>query len=266
MDNRPIGIFDSGVGGLTVVKEVIEKLPREEIIYFGDTARVPYGSKSKETITKFSTQIVNFLLSKNVKAIIVACNTASANSYEVLTKIFDIPFVEMVIPGAESCLSVTKNNIVGVIGTEGTIRSKAYENLLIKNRENIKVYSKACPLFVPLAEEGWNNNTVAKITTEIYLQELIDKDIDTLILGCTHYPLLYNCIKETVGSINIINPAKAASTKMLEFLTDKDLLRNKNEEPIHKFFVSDNTEKFNKICKLVLDEDYIAKKIDIELY
>lgn len=266
MDNRPIGIFDSGVGGLTVVKEVIEKLPMEKIIYFGDTARVPYGSKSKETITKFSIQIVNFLLSEDVKAVIIACNTASANSYDALTEIFNIPFVEMVIPGVESSIEITKNNVIGVIGTEGTIRSKAYENLIIKKRENIKVYSKACPLFVPLAEEGWSNNSVAKITAEIYLQELIDKEIDTLILGCTHYPLLYDCIKQTIGSINIINPAKAASTKILEFLTNNNLLREENEEPIHKFFVSDNTEKFNKICKLVLNKNYLADKINIESY
>lgn len=267
MNNNPIGIFDSGVGGLTVVHEVQKALPNEEIIYFGDTARVPYGSKSKETITKYSKQIVHFLLSKNVKAIIIACGTVSSNSYEELTEAFDIPIIEMVTHGVNACLAVTKNNRVGVIGTEGTIRSHAYDTLLKKKCPEIEVYSKACPLFVPLAEEGWTNNSIAQLTTEIYLQELIDKKIDSLILACTHYPLLLDSIKKMVGDIEIINPAIEAADKMKFFLEANNLKRNGSEpSPAHNFYISDNTEKFNRICQLVLGDDSHAQMVDIEKY
>ena len=264
MDNRPIGVFDSGVGGLTVVSQVVRTLPHEEIVYFGDTARLPYGSKSKEIVTKFSREIVNFLLEKDVKAIIIACNTASSNSYEALITEFDIPIIEVVSPAVTACLKTTKNNIVGVIGTEATIRSQAYQRQLQNNKTDIQVYSKSCPLFVHLAEEGWTNNSVAHMTTEIYLQELIDKEIDTLILGCTHYPLLEQCIKQITGNIKIINPAGAAATEMKKFLTAHNSLRNpQNYPPQHKFYVSDNTRKFNKLCKLVLDDIYEAKLVDL---
>ena len=161
MDIRPIGIFDSGVGGLTVVGEILKELPNEAIIYFGDTARVPYGSKSIETVTKYSTQIVNFLLNKNVKAVVIACNTVSSNSYTFLAERFNVPMVEVVSPGAAECANVTKNNIVGVIGTERTVSSGAYERLIKAANPKITVYQKACPLFVPLAEEGWVDNNVA---------------------------------------------------------------------------------------------------------
>ena len=215
MDKRPIGIFDSGVGGLTVVKEVIRELPFEETVYFGDTARVPYGSKSKETVTKFSSQIIRFLKSKNVKAVIIACNTVSSNSFEELREEFpNLPIIEVVGPGAESCIKATKNNIVGVIGTEATIKSGAYEKRIKALDPKIKVYSKACPLFVPLAEEGWTNNEVAKQTANIYLKELIETGMDCILLGCTHYPLLKACIGETVGKeVKIIDPAAATAKK-----------------------------------------------------
>lgn len=263
MDNRPIGIFDSGIGGLTVVREVMEHLPNEEIIYFGDTARLPYGSKSKEIVTKFSKEITTFLLSKNVKAIIIACNTASSNSYRELIAEFDIPIIEVVAPAVQECLRTTLNNVVGVIGTEATIRSKAYETEIKKQNPDIDVYSRSCPLFVHLAEEGWTDNTVAHITTEIYLQQLIDMGIDTLILGCTHYPLLENSIKRVTGDIKIINPAYAIALKMKDFLTENDMLTAKDQPPIHHFYVSDNTEKFNKMCNLILNNIYSVTKTSI---
>lgn len=267
MDNRPIGIFDSGVGGLTVVKQIIQALPKEDIIYFGDTARVPYGSKTRETVTKFSSQIIRFLLSKNVKAVIIACNTVSSNSYEDLIKEFDIPIIEVVTPGVEACLESTKNGIIGVIGTESTIRSGAYENKLYEkySKIKIKVYSKACPLFVPLAEEGWTDNPVSRITSEIYLRELIMKKIDTLVLGCTHYPLLKNCIRKTVGEkVTIVDPAMATAQRTREYLEIYDML-GKNEGKA-TFYVSDNTEKFSIICKAILGKDCTAEKIDIDKY
>lgn len=267
MDNRPIGIFDSGVGGLTVVKEVIKELPYEETIYFGDTARVPYGAKSKETVTKFSNQIIRFLISKKVKAVIIACNTVSSNSFDELTQEFvNLPIIEVVGPGVESCIKATENNIVGVIGTQATIESGAYEKRIKAVRPDIKVYSKACPLFVPLAEEGWTKNEVAKKTAEIYLKELTESGMDSIILGCTHYPLLKACIGETVGEkVKIVNPAAATAKKMKEFLEKNNMLNNGNTEK-HTFYVSDNTKKFNDICSVTLKHNYSAQKVDIERY
>ncbi len=265
MDNRAIGVFDSGVGGLTVANEIMRELPNEEIIYFGDTARVPYGSKSKETVTKFSRQMVNFLIEKNVKVIVAACNTVCSNSYGELVAEFDIPIFDVVRAGVVACLHSTKNNTVGVIGTEATIRSGAYERLLKEYRPDINVYSKACPLFVPLAEEGWTSNSVASITTEIYLQELIDKEIDSLLLGCTHYPLLYDCITRTAGSIKIINPAAHMARMINDYLAENNMLTEK-KEPSHLFYVSDNTLKFGRTCKLVLKRNFDAEVIDIENY
>lgn len=266
MDNRPIGIFDSGVGGLTVVSEVIKLLPNEDIIYFGDTARVPYGSKSKETVLKFSSQIIRFLMSKNVKAIIIACNTVSSNCFSDLRDCFNIPIVEVVGPGAYACTKATKNNIVGVIGTEATIRSKAYEDKIKFINNSIKVYSKSCPLFVPLAEEGWTDNEITEMTAEIYLRELIDKGIDSILLGCTHYPLLKGCIKSIIGeNINIINPAETTALNIKTFLENNNMINGENSHT-HIFYVSDNTIKFDSICNIVLNEKYKAQIVDIEKY
>jgi len=265
MDNRPIGIFDSGVGGLTVVKQVIKALPDENIIYFGDTARVPYGSKSKETVTKFSSQIIKFLLSKNVKAVIIACNTVSSNCFEELRERFDIPIVEVVTPGVESCVRRTVNKIVGVIGTEATIRSGAYEKKIIELDKDFKIYSKACPLFVPLAEEGWADSEVARLTAEIYLKELIEKGIGSIVLGCTHYPILKRCIGGVIGeSVKIIDPAYEAAGKMRIFLQKNRMLSAGGGNI--DFFVSDKNEKFSFVCSSVLKIDCLPQKVDIEKY
>lgn len=265
MDNRPIGVFDSGVGGLTVAKEVIKVLPNENIIYFGDTARVPYGSKSKETVTKFSGQIIRFLMSKNVKAVVIACNTVSSNSFEKLKEEFSVPIVEVVTPGVEACIKATKNKIVGIIGTEATIKSGAYEKKLKEYDKNIKVFSKACPLFVPIAEEGWADNEVARLTAEIYLKELLEKGIDSVVLGCTHYPLLKNCVRKVLGEgVSIVDPACAAALKMKEYLENNNMLADNLGEV--SFFVSDNTEKFDFICQSVLGKSCSAEKIDIDIY
>jgi len=265
MDNRSIGVFDSGVGGLTVVKQVIKALPKENIIYFGDTARVPYGSKSRDTVTKFSSQIIRFLLSKDVKAVIIACNTVSSNCFEALTKEFSLPVIEVVTPGVESCIETTKNKIVGIIGTEATIKSGAYERKIKEIDKSIEVYSKACPLFVPLAEEGWTDNDIARLTANIYLRELIEKNIDSIILGCTHYPLLKKCIGGVIGdNVKIVDPAYAAAVKMKRYLQKNDMLGENSGEV--EFFVSDNTEKFDFICNSVLKKECVAKKIDIERF
>lgn len=267
MDNRPIGVFDSGVGGLTVVKQVVKLLPEESLVYFGDTARVPYGSKSKETVTKFSSQIIRFLRTKNVKAVVIACNTVSSNCYEELSEEFpDLPIIEVVTPGVESCIAATRNKIVGLIGTYGTVSSGAYEKRLKAADPHIQVYKKACPLFVPLAEEGWVNNEVTRLTACTYLKELMDKNVDSIILGCTHYPILKECIGNIVGEkVTIVDPAKATAIKLKEYLGGHNMLCDGSRKAERLFYVSDKSH-FEQICSRVLHEDYSAEKIDIEKY
>ena len=280
-DNRPIGIFDSGVGGLTVAAELIKAMPNENIVYFGDTARVPYGSKSKETVTKFSAQIVRYLLTRNVKCVVIACGTASSNSYDELKAMFGVPLFEMVTPAASAGAAATTNKKIGVIGTEATIKSGAYEKAVLAIDKNIEVFKKACPLFVPLAEEGWTENEIAQLTAEKYLKDFLDYGMDTLILGCTHYPLLINCINKVTGRKQrdgslascearepspcfIINPAEHAAVKVKAFLRESGLERTDPDDAERLFFVSDNTEKFNRISKASMDVEYKAKKVDIE--
>lgn len=267
MDKRPIGVFDSGVGGLTVVKQIMKTLPQENIIYFGDTARLPYGTKSKKTVTKFSKQIVRFLLTKNVKAVIIACNTASSNSLEELRQTFDIPIFGVIVAGVEEALRSTKNKKVGIIGTSSTIKSKAYETLIAQTDKSIEVYTKPCPLFVSLVEEGWTENVVSKLTAEIYLKELIQKGIDSLVLGCTHYPLLKKCIGETVGNdIKLVDPAKATAKMVKAFLAEHKLLMQGENIAERYFYISDDTDTFSSMCKKALKREYIPQIIDIEAY
>ncbi len=251
MDTRPIGVFDSGVGGLTVVKQVMKVMPHENIVYFGDTARVPYGSKSKEAVTKFSLQNVRFLETKDVKAIIVACNTASSNSLDAMRAATDTPIFGVVVPGVEAAVRATKNHKVGIIGTAATVRSG----------------SKACPLFVPLAEEGWTDNEVSRLTAQSYLQELLAKGIDSLVLGCTHYPLLKRCIGTTVGdAVKLVDPAKATARQVKEFLAERDQLNENEEEGVRRFYLSDTTNTFGFLCQKALKHPYEAEIIDIEKY
>jgi glutamate racemase len=267
MDNRPIGIFDSGVGGLTVASQVIKQLENEEIVYFGDTARVPYGNKSKEIITKFSCQDVRFLLSKNVKAVIIACNTASANSLDDLINKFDVPVFGVVVPGAKEAVRVTKNQKVGIIATIGTVRSDAYKKAINIVNANVQVYSKACPLFVPLAEEGWANEEITRLTAEKYLKELIEKGVDTVVMGCTHYPLLRQCLQSVVGNeVRLVDPAYETAMAIKEYLVKNNMLRVAETKPQHSFFVSDTTDMFEKICSKALEKRYSTEEIDIESY
>lgn len=266
INKNPIGIFDSGVGGLTVVKEVLNVLPKEDIVYFGDTARVPYGSKSKEAIYNFSCQIIRFLLEKNVKMIIIACNTVSSNCYEDLKNKFpNIPIIEVLNQGVERAIAITRNNKIGVIGTESTIKSNKYEESILKNLKNAKVYSKSCPLFVPIAEEGFLNDDIAYAVSKRYLEEFNSYDIDTLILGCTHYPLLKESIKKVVGDkVNIINPALATALKAKQYLEENSLTNNQGGKC--EFFVSDKNDKFDFISSMILNKECVAEKINIEKY
>ncbi len=267
MDTRPIGVFDSGVGGLTVVKQIMKVMPHENIVYFGDTARTPYGTKSKETVTKYSKQIVRFLQTQDVKAIIIACNTASASSLDELRETFDIPIFGVVIPGVEAALRTTKNKKIGVIGTNGTIRSGVYERMICAEDGEMQVFSKPCPLFVPLAEEGWTDNEVARQAAKNYLTELVETGIDSLVLGCTHYPLLKRCIGTTVGdAIKLVDPAKVTAKRVMRFLAEKGQLNEKETEGDRHFYLSDSTDTFRFICQKALKYGYEAEIIDIEKY
>lgn len=252
---KPIGVFDSGVGGLTVVKRLIASLPNENIVYFGDTARVPYGSKSNETVIEYSIQNTKYLMQKNVKAVVVACNTASSIAIEVLKKEFDFPIIGMIEPGASSAISNTKNNKVGVIGTRATINNKAYSNQILKLNEKINVFEKACPLFVPLAEEGWIDHPATYEIAEEYLSELRQKEIDTLILGCTHYPILSQVIQKVIGThVKLIDSGVAAAEVVRNEINRIGLSTNSSAKGNISLYVSDISTNFKSIAELFLGQ------------
>ncbi len=258
MNNAPIGVFDSGVGGLTVAKEIMNVLPKESIVYYGDTARVPYGSKSPETVTVYSRQIARFLMTHKVKAMVVACNTISALALETIKQEFDVPFIGVVKPGARTAAQTTKNRKIGVIGTEGTIASGMYEKFLKATSPEVEVFGKACPLFVPLAEECWLEDPVTKLVAERYLAEVKEKQVDTLVLGCTHYPLLRKVIGEVMGeSVTLVNPALETAKELKYVLEDAHILCEETAVPVHKFFVSDGTEKFRQLANMILPCDHL---------
>lgn len=245
---KGIGIFDSGVGGLTVLKAIIKALPQEDTIYLGDTARVPYGTKSPETVTRYSRQITSFLLSREIKLLVVACNTASAVSLDALKKNFPIPIVGVIEPGARRAAAATRTGRVGVIGTEGTIRSSAYAKAIKRINPGIEVITRACPLFVPLAEEGWVDNEVARLTAATYLDGLREDGVDTLVLGCTHYPLLKSIIAETMGEgVTLVDSAEETASTVAEILSKKQLLRPAAEKGNHHYFVTDVPARFIKV-------------------
>lgn len=252
--HAPIGVFDSGVGGLTVVREIMRQIPQEPIVYFGDTARVPYGSKSRDTIIRYSQQIIRFLKTQNVKAIVVACNTASAYALDEVRKELDIPIIGVVRPGAKVAAQVTENGKIGVIGTEGTIHSQLYTKIIQKAHPDYQVFGKACPLFVPLVEEQWLKDSVTEEVACRYLKELQDLGIDTLILGCTHYPLIRSTLRRIMGeSVTLVNPAYETAIE-LRSLLEKEGLSFVGEEPEEKyrFFVSDDPTKFQKFADTIL--------------
>jgi glutamate racemase len=250
--NASIGVFDSGIGGLTVVREIMRQIPNETIIYFGDTARVPYGSKSKKTIITYSRQIVKFLQTKDVKAIVIACNTASAFALETVAAEISIPVIGVVKPGAKVAAETTKNGNIGIIGTEGTINSGIYNSFLSKTNPSVKVYGKACPLFVPLVEEGWLDDPITVEVAKRYMSELQSYGIDTLVLGCTHYPLIRHTIGSIVGDkVALVNPAFETAKTLKEVLKSKGL-ESTVPPGKHKFFVSDGAEKFKKFANTIL--------------
>jgi glutamate racemase len=246
INNNPIGIFDSGFGGLTVMSAIHKVLPCENLIYFGDTAHVPYGSKSQNAVIKFSNEIVSFLVKQQVKLIVIACNTATAFALPVLQRKFNVPIIGVIKPGAKAAILASKNKKIGVIGTEGTINSKSYIkeiNMFVK----MKVHQQACPLLVPVVEEGLINCNFTSEIVQNYIQPLLNRKIDTLVLGCTHYPLLNDIIKKVIKkSITLIDSVQIISQEVKNILEEKKLLASKSK-PYLKFYVSDNPLKFKKM-------------------
>ena len=269
--NAPIGVFDSGVGGLTVAREIMRQIPNERIVYFGDTARVPYGSKSKDNIIKFSRQIIRFLQTENVKAIVIACNTASALALDEMQQELDLPILGVVKPGAKVAVETTANKRIGLIGTEANIRSGVYTRYIKSLDDEAKVFEKACPLFVPLVEEGWLHDDITLQVASRYLEELKEKDIDTLIMGCTHYPLIRSTIRKVMGDkVNLVNPAYETAIE-LKNLLERDNLANKcdvdSPSSMYRFYVSDAEEKFKLFANSILPFDItMTKQINIENY
>lgn len=250
---KPIGVFDSGVGGLTVVKELIRQLPGEDIVYFGDTARVPYGIKSKETVIRFSIENILFLLEQDVKLICVACNTVSSVALPVIKSHFRVPIVGVISPGVREAVYATQNKRIGVIGTRGTVKSNTYENEIKHLDHSIKVTSVACPLFVPFAEEGWLSGSEVLSIAKKYLKPLKDARVDTVILGCTHYPLLKPVIKKALGkNVTLIDSAKQVAIEVKKILSAEGLLELNRKKSKHKFYVSDNPEWFKGLAQRFL--------------
>ncbi|MCX7634915.1 MAG: glutamate racemase [Syntrophales bacterium] len=245
---HPIGVFDSGIGGLTVVRALMERLPFENIVYFGDTARVPYGVKSVETITNYATEITDFLIKQGVKVLIIACNTIASVAFEAVAERSSVPVLDVITAGARNAVTVTKSKQVAVIGTPATINSNAYARTIHALDPAIRVFSQACPLFVPLVEEGWLDHPVTRLTAQEYLKPILAEHVDTLVLGCTHYPLLKPLLEDVVGGqIVLIDSAEAMAEITARLLADQGLANPLRIPPEYRFFVSDVPYRFQTV-------------------
>ena len=272
-DKRPIGIFDSGVGGLTVAHEVFKLLPQENVVYFGDVGRTPYGGRSKEIITNFTRQDLTFLIEQNVKFIICACNTVSAVALDEVQKDYKMEMIGVIEPGAKHAVEKTKSGRIGVIGTPATINSNAYARVIHKIDPKLKVFSLACPLFVPLVEEGYIDKDATHLIARDYLQTMLDVEIDTLVLGCTHYPLLKEVIGSVMGDgVGLVDSGEVIAKEVYRFLADKDLLNPQSSQRPgpsgeQKFFVSDVPDKFTNLASRFLGQpvDKVTR-VDISEY
>ncbi len=267
MNNKCIGVFDSGLGGLSAVKEIMDILPGESLIYFGDTGRVPYGTRSEDTIIKYSKSDIRFLKSHDVKLIVVACGTVSSVALPLIKDDLDIPIIGVVEAASDAAVRATKNNRIGIIGTSGTINSGAYEKQILKSNPEIKTFSKACPLFVPLVENGHFDTKVARLVVEEYLVPIRENKVDTLILGCTHYPLLKKVIGEFMGDEVTLIDSGAEIAKSIK-TNYSHLLRENSQNGEYKYFVSDDVENFTSLASSFLKRDINGQvvKIDIEKY
>ena len=267
MNDKPIGIFDSGLGGLTVLNAVHKLLPEENLIYFGDSGRAPYGTKARETVIKYTFQDINFLLRQNVKMIVIACNTASACSLESVKSAYDIPLVEVVGPGARAATKATKTGHIGVIGTPATIASGVYERAIQEIMPRCRCEKKACPLFVPLVEEGWWDHEISRMVAEEYLKDMKAAGVDSVVLGCTHYPLLAGVIQQVMGSgVTLINSAREVALAVQESLERSGTQRKAGAAPGQiRFYTSDSVDKFASLAGSFLNSPVSSvEKVDIE--
>ena len=269
MDNRPIGVFDTGLGGLTAVKELMSIIPNEDIVYFGDTARVPYGTRSREIIIKYAEQDLKFLLEHNVKAILVACGTISSVALDSLKKISPVFISGVVTPTVNIAVKSTKNKKIGVLGTGATISSGAYERYIKNIEPQMTVISKACPLFVPLVENGYieRDNKVSRLVVEDYLENIKNVGVDTVILGCTHYPILKNIIRDYLGKdVTLIDSGRESALILSEYIKNNNLHKNSNNQGSYEFYVSDAVENFARLAEMFLERNLQneIKKVDIE--
>lgn len=254
LPDRPIGVFDSGIGGLTVLQRIMDALPRENTVYLGDTARAPYGTKSVETVLRYSFENSEFLVEKGVKVVVVACNTSTAIALGRLKESLAVSVIGVIEPGVRRAVQSTRNRKVGIIGTEATIQSGAYTRALKAADDAIEVYSRACPLFVPLVEEGWTDNAVVEMTVQAYLGSLKQSGIDTLILGCTHYPLLKKAIRKFMGSgVRLVDSA-AETAREVESALKHSALTKMSGKGVHSFFVTDAPDRFIKVGRRFLGE------------
>jgi glutamate racemase len=256
MNSRPIGVFDSGIGGLTVVRAITRRLPHENIVYFGDTARVPYGPKSPQVVREYAGQDVDFLIGRGVKMVVIACNTVSAVALDIVQQRARVPVVGMIMPGAEAAVHSTRNRRIGVIGTRATINSNAYTNALRQIDREVRVFAAECPLFVPLAEEGWIDHKVTHLVAKEYLFPLTLEKVDTLIMGCTHYPVIRSAIAGVLSAgVHLIDSGEAAA-EVVERLLDERSLRNPSTQQPHlQFFVSDIPAKFSEVGQRFLGQN-----------
>ncbi|MFH0753869.1 MAG: glutamate racemase [Candidatus Omnitrophota bacterium] len=254
--DRPIGVFDSGIGGLTVAQEITRLLPEEQIVYFGDTARVPYGTKSRESVIRFSRDNVQVLLKYNVKVVVIACNTSTSWALHVLRKEFRIPIIGVIEPGSRRAVEVSRSQRIGVIATPSTVNSGKYAKTIRKMSPKAFVVSRACPLFVPLVEEGWLDHAVTESVAREYLGPLKAQEIDTLILGCTHYPLLKPVLQKVMGkSVSLVDSATETARGVKKLLEEQGLMRKNARSPRHEFLVSDEPQHFRVVAKRFLGHD-----------
>lgn len=267
--DKAIGVFDSGLGGLTVLKEILKLLPNENTIYFGDSGRTPYGSKSAETVRRYARQNTRFLQSQGVKMIVVACNTASAQAYDAVSEIAGVPVVEVISPGAQAAVVKSRNQRIGVIGTKGTVQSGVYAQALSRcSGRPLHISQQACPLFVGLAEEGWWDNDIVRSIASVYLEPIRKDRVDTLVLGCTHYPLLSSAISVVMGSqVELINAGRSVAEQVAQILK-KENIENKQSTPgWHKYFTSDSASHFQQLGSSFLEQKIMAAgHVEIEDY
>ena len=264
MNSAPLGVFDSGIGGLTVARALFERLPHESVIYFGDTARVPYGPKSPDTVRRYSGEILAYLLQRGVKAVVVACNTSTAHALDYLKARSPVPVVGVIEPGARAAVAATKTGTIGVIGTAGTIASGAYERAIKALRPDARVHAQPCPLFVPLVEEGWFEHPAAELIAREYLEPLTRAKVDVLVLGCTHYPLIKALLARVMGpEVKLVDSAEETATAVQRELERLGLLANGagRGSHDHRFVVSDDEPHFRKVGALFLGEK--LKRVEV---